>query len=202
MTAPQTRDADATRARILEAAFGLFVQKGFAGTAMREIAEASGVTKSLIHHHFGSKEALWEDVKEQAFAAYVEEQVAELNQASRPDRRLLHDGVVKYFSYLRDNPSVVRLLAWSHIEGDSSCGRIDRDLMQLGTERVRQGQLAGEVRADVNPAHVVCTFIHACTHWFEAASHHAEWPGVGSDDEFLDDFLKIFLDGLRPQSAR
>jgi len=198
MTVIQTRDADATRARIIEAAFMLFVRKGYAGVAMREIAEASDVTKSLIHHHFGSKQALWEEVKERAFAIYAEEQAAELEQASSADARLLRDGVVKYFHYLRDNPAVVRLLAWSHIEGDSSCGRMDAELMRLGAERVRQAQQAGAVRADVNPAHVVCTFIHTCTHWFEAASHHAQWPGVGSDDQFLDDFLKIFLDGLKP----
>jgi TetR/AcrR family transcriptional regulator len=75
---------------------------------------------------------------------------------------------------------------------------MDVELMRLGAERVRQAQVAGAVRADVNPAHVVCTFIHACTHWFEAASHHAQWPGVGTDEQFLDDFLKIFLDGLKP----
>lgn len=198
MNAIQTRDADATRARIIEAAFALFVEKGFAGVTMREIAERSEVTKSLIHHHFGSKEALWEAVKEHSFAIYAVEQIAELQQAPSADARLLRDGVVKYFHYLRDNPAVVRLLAWSHIEGDASCGQMDAELMRLGAERVRQAQAAGSVRADVNPAHVVCTFIHACTHWFEAASHHAQWPGVGTDEQFLDDFLKIFLDGLKP----
>lgn len=198
MSVIHTRDADATRARIIEAAFALFVEKGFAATSMRAIAEGSEVTKSLIHHHFGSKEGLWEAVKDHSFAIYAEEQAAELQQASSADAQLLRDGVVKYFHYLRDNPAVVRLLAWSHIEGDASCGRMDAELMRLGAERIRQAQAAGAVRADVNPAHVVCTFIHTCTHWFEAASHHAQWPGVGSDDEFLDDFLKIFLDGLKP----
>ena len=72
----------------------LFVRKGYAGVAMREIAEASDVTKSLIHHHFGSKQALWEEVKERAFAIYAEEQAAELEQASSADARLLRDGVV------------------------------------------------------------------------------------------------------------
>ncbi len=202
MSAIQTRDADATRARIIDGAFALFVEKGFAAVSMREIAAASGVTKSLIHHHFGSKEGLWEAVKEHSFAHYAHEQLAELEQAPSADARLLRDGVVKYFHYLRDNPAVVRLLAWSHIEGDASCGRMDAELMRLGAERIRQAQAAGAVRADVNPAHVVCTFIHTCTHWFEAASHHAEWPGVGTDEQFLDDFLKIFLDGTQPPSQR
>lgn len=202
MNEPQTRDAEVTRGRILEAALDLFVDKGFADVAMREIAEQSRVTKSLIHHHFGSKTALWEAVKEHALGLYAMDQKAELERAASPDARLLSDGVVKYFEYLKNNPKVVRLLAWSHLEGDESCGEMDAELMRLGAERVRQAQNAGIFRDDVNPAHVVCTFIHACTHWFEARTHHAQWPGVGSDDEFLDDFLKIFMRGLARTDSR
>ena len=198
MNAPQTRDADATRARILDAALELFVGKGFADVAMREIAERSGVTKSLIHHHFGSKEALWEATKEYAFSLYAEDQKAELEQAVDADARLLRDGVVKYFRYLQQNPGVVRLMAWSHLEEDSSCSEVDAELVRLGAERVRQAQQTGSIRPDVNPAHVVCTFVHACTHWFEARSHHESWPGIGSDEEYLNDFLRIFMDGLKP----
>lgn len=196
MNEPQTRDAELTRGRILEAALDLFVDKGFADVAMREIAERCGVTKSLIHHHFGTKDALWEAVKEHAFAMYALDQKTELEQATNADARLLRDGVVKYFEYLRGNPKVVRLLAWSHLEGDESCGEMDAELVRLGAERVRQAQEAGIFRNDVNPTHVVCTFVHVCTHWFEARSHHAQWPGIGSDDEFRDDFLKIFMRGL------
>lgn len=198
MNESQTRDAELTRGRILEAALDLFVDKGFAKVSMREIAQRCGVTKSLIHHHFGSKEALWEAVKEHAFGIYAEDQKAELEQATSADAKLLRDGVVKYFEYLKNNPKVVRLLAWSHLEGDESCSEMDAELMRLGAERVRQAQKVGIFRDDVNPAHVVCTFLHACTHWFEARTHHAQWPGVGNDDEFLDDFLKIFMRGLAP----
>ena len=48
-------DPEGTRAAILEAARRIFVERGPAAVALSEIAEASGVTKSLIHHHFGSK---------------------------------------------------------------------------------------------------------------------------------------------------
>src|SRR5690606_25552520 len=52
------RDPDATRAEILEAAEQLFLQDGFGRTSISAIARLAGVTKSLIHHHFGTKEAL------------------------------------------------------------------------------------------------------------------------------------------------
>jgi len=194
-----TRDPDLTRERILDAAHGLFVEKGFAAVSVREIAARSGVTKSLIHHHFGSKETLWETVKEQAFAAYAAGQEAEL-QSAAPDADLLKNAVTRYFEFLKANPEVVRLFAWTHLDEDQSCGRLDAELVRLGAERIRQAQARGLLRADVNPAHVVTTFVNACTQWFEARAHHSQWPGVGSDEAYLDDFLKIFMEGLLPRS--
>lgn len=196
MTESQTRDAELSRSRIIEAALALFVEKGFAGVAMRQIAERSGVTKSLIHHHFGSKEALWKAVKEHALGIYAQEQRDELENAENPDADLLRRGVINYFRFLKGNPQVVRLLAWTHIEGDESCGEMDAELVRLGAERIRQGQESGLFRDDVNPTHVVTIFVMTFLQWFEARSHHAQWHGVGSDDEFLDDFLKIFMRGL------
>lgn len=198
MNEPATRDPDRTRNAILDAAFSQFVAKGFADVTMREIAEQSGVTKSLIHHHFGSKEALWEAVKDHAFARYAEEQRAELENAETPDAGLLERGVVNYFRFLKDNPQVVRLLAWTHLEGDESCGEMDAELVRLGAHRIRQGQESGLFRDDVNPTHVVTLFVLTCLQWFEARAHHAQWPGIGSDEEFLDDFLKMFMRGLSP----
>lgn len=49
---------DQTRARILEAADGLFGSLGFDATTTRDIAERSGVNKALIHYHYGSKDEL------------------------------------------------------------------------------------------------------------------------------------------------
>lgn len=198
-TVTGTRDPDLTRERILDAAHGLFVKKGFAAVSMREIAVRSGVTKSLIHHHFGSKESLWETVKEQAFATYAAGQEAEL-QSAEADADLLKNAVTRYFEFLQANPEVVRLFAWTHLDEDQSCGRLDAELVRLGAERIRQAQARGLLRADVNPAHVVTTFVNACTQWFEARAHHSQWPGVGNDEAYLDDFLKIFMEGLLPRS--
>ena len=200
-TVAGARDPDLTRERILEAAYTLFVRKGFAAVSMRDLAQESGVTKSLIHHHFGSKEALWELVKEQAIAAYAEGQVAQLKAAEAPDAELLRDSIARYFHFLQHNPEVVRLFAWTHLDADQSCGQLDAELVRLGAERVRQAQARGLLRADVNPTHVVTLFVNGCTHWFQARAHHAQWPGVGSDAEYLEDFLKIVMEGLLPRPA-
>ena len=195
----QTRDPELTRARILEAATALFVEHGFADVSMSRIAADSGVTKSLIHHHFGSKEQLWEDVKEAAFEGYFRDQLAQLEAEDDPGPELLKTSVARYFRFLKDNPRVVRLFAWTHLEGDTSCGRMDKELVRFGAERVRQAQENGTLRPDVNPTHVVATFVMACTQWFEAEVHHDQWPGMGDDEDYLEDFLKIFMEGLLPR---
>lgn len=45
-----------TRQRILDTALGLFAERGYAGTSIRDIAEVLGVTKAAVHYHFAAKE--------------------------------------------------------------------------------------------------------------------------------------------------
>ncbi len=45
-----------TRERILDVALDLFIQQGFDGTSLREIAEQLGVTKAALYYHFESKD--------------------------------------------------------------------------------------------------------------------------------------------------
>lgn len=45
--------------RIVEAAYRLFLEQGYHGTSMRQIAERAGLTLGGIYNHFASKEAIW-----------------------------------------------------------------------------------------------------------------------------------------------
>lgn len=53
----ESRDLTA-RARIRNAAVGLFGRQGIAATSVRAIAEESGVSPGLVIHHFGTKDGL------------------------------------------------------------------------------------------------------------------------------------------------
>ena len=68
------RDADATtgRQRVLDAAAALFVQQGYAGTTLREIAESAGIKAGSIYHHFASKEALFVAVLHDGIVVMIE----------------------------------------------------------------------------------------------------------------------------------
>lgn len=62
MTAPPVprrgRDGAETRARIEAEALRLFAEKGVAGTSVRDIAQAVGVSEGALYRHFASKDAL------------------------------------------------------------------------------------------------------------------------------------------------
>lgn len=62
MRAIDTKQSPDTRERILDAAEALFVEHGFEATSMRLITGRAGVNLAAINYHFGSKEALIQDV--------------------------------------------------------------------------------------------------------------------------------------------
>jgi len=51
-----------TKDEILNAAEGIFVERGFSGSSMKSIAEKAHVAKSLLYHYFASKRELWDEV--------------------------------------------------------------------------------------------------------------------------------------------
>ena len=62
-----------TRKQILDASLRLFSEKGFAGTSVRDIAQAAGITDAAIYYHFASKRDLIEAlIEERGFTAALE----------------------------------------------------------------------------------------------------------------------------------
>ncbi len=70
--APEVR-----RAEILQAAWGLFAEKGYEGTTVALVLERAGIAKGTFYHYFPSKEALLDAVVE----AMTERGLAEVEAA-------------------------------------------------------------------------------------------------------------------------
>jgi AcrR family transcriptional regulator len=58
------KDAQATRRRILDAAYELFYRKGFGRVGIDDIAASAGITKRTLYYHFQSKDDLLASVLE------------------------------------------------------------------------------------------------------------------------------------------
>lgn len=62
ITAPPTRNANATRGRILAAAIELFAIHSYDEVGLREIVSAAGVSLPMVKRYFGSKAGLFAEV--------------------------------------------------------------------------------------------------------------------------------------------
>ncbi len=67
---------DATKELILEAARESLREQGYSGTSIRAVAERAGVQLSLVHYHFGSKQAVLVAVLERENEKLLERQQA------------------------------------------------------------------------------------------------------------------------------
>lgn len=70
-TPSRPRNAAATREAILQSAIRHFARAGYDGVGVRQIAQDAGVTAMLVNRYFGSKEKLFAEAVETAFAAPV-----------------------------------------------------------------------------------------------------------------------------------
>ncbi|QNS05624.1 TetR/AcrR family transcriptional regulator [Streptomyces xanthii] len=65
---PARSEGGGARERILDAAREEFAERGYEKTSVRGIAKAAGVDSALVHHYFGTKEAVFAASVEVAFA--------------------------------------------------------------------------------------------------------------------------------------
>ncbi|MGY2066056.1 TetR/AcrR family transcriptional regulator [Blastococcus sp. SYSU DS0619] len=105
---------------ILDRAAALFARRGFAKTSLQDIADAVGLSKAGLLHHFPSKEALHDAVLAQAgtLGQRVLAQVRDLPVGPDRDRRAIDVLVDIAF----DHPGVVALLLTPLTQGEPGCG--------------------------------------------------------------------------------
>mgnify|MGYP000502896578 CR=1 FL=1 len=76
--------SDDRREDILEGALRCFVDRGFHGTAIPQIAQRAGVAAGTIYHYFPSKEALFAEILVQLW----DSSAAQVDLTYQPDRPL------------------------------------------------------------------------------------------------------------------
>lgn len=88
--APVTRSrrGAASRQRVLNAAATLFSRRGYAATAMRDIARSAELKVSAIYYHFPSKEDLLLAVEKEAFTQLSERVLKNVERQNEPWARL------------------------------------------------------------------------------------------------------------------
>jgi AcrR family transcriptional regulator len=103
-----TRDAEATRRRLLEAAREEFAAYGIAGSRVDRIAENARSNKAQIYHYFDSKDGLFDAV----FDAMVRETVDDVPI----DPENLPEYAGRLFDSYEERPWVQRIATWYRLE--------------------------------------------------------------------------------------
>jgi AcrR family transcriptional regulator len=70
---PRQRRKEARPAELMAAALELFVEKGFTGTRLEDVAARAGVSKGTLYLYFDSKEALFKAVIQEGIVPILEE---------------------------------------------------------------------------------------------------------------------------------
>lgn len=116
-----------TKNDILDAADLLFGRLGFEAATTREIAEASGANKALIHYHFGGKEGLLDGVLDRYYARLTTALVGALGEEG-DIRARMHRLVDAYIDFLGENPNFFRIVQREAAGGP----RMDRIVARMG----------------------------------------------------------------------
>lgn len=196
-------DPVASRRAILEAARACFSKAGYAGTSMHDIAAAAGVTQSLIHHHFGPKDALWQEVRAFAFGEYIKQQ-RKLIESGSEDLALLRASMEAYFHFLAANPDILRLVAWLELDRPVEFTEQMKALHAEGVAVIEAGQRRGQLRDDVPARFILTAFVGLIRNWFQ--ERHLVLDGAGPersadvDRAYLGALWTVFSRGTAPRT--
>jgi AcrR family transcriptional regulator len=139
-----------TRDRIVAAARCVFAERGYDGASIREITTRASANLGAVTYHFGSKQALYEAVLEDALRPLFER----LTSSPSPSGESALDAVERsaraIFEHLRSNPDLQFLVLQQMATQDvmpAPAARVFGGIFGGLAARIAEGQRRGEVRS-------------------------------------------------------
>jgi AcrR family transcriptional regulator len=181
-----------TRAQILEAAQELIVERGYESTTMDEVAAQADVSRGTVFNYFPRKDAFLEAWIQARRAVIAELFEREQGQAVTTAERLRH-ALLALAELLESDVETNRAItrAWVVAGGQLRPGA--SATADLFADTIRYGQAQGDVRDDLDAAHVARVLLDA----YSGAL--VRWAGPETDvslREAVTTVLEVILDGL------
>ena len=169
------RDADRTRAEILDTAAREFAEKGFDGARVDEIAAKTRTTKRMIYYYFGGKEQLFTAVLERAYGV-IREAEQKLDVEHLDPVAAIRRLAELTFDHHEQHPDFIRLVSIENIHRAEHIARLP-ELVKINTPAVllldrilSRGRETGEFRSDVDAIDVHLMISAFC--FFRVANQH------------------------------
>lgn len=120
--------------QLLDVALRLFIEHGYQGTSIEDVASAAGVTRPIIYHHFGSKDGIYLACLRRARAELDQRMIGAAQETVQPQERVLR-GIDAYFAFVEDNRA-----AWAILFGGgvAVAGPAAAEAARLRTATVQQ----------------------------------------------------------------
>jgi len=142
-----------TEAKILAAAFSVFLANGKAGTRMQEIADEAGVNKSLLHYYFRSKDKIYLAVLKNVVKKIIMTIVENLDLTSGL-QQIIKDLIYGQINSIKDNKQVFQFVmgeVWMNPHEVKAVFKEaikiqDRSALSVILERINEAVIRKEIR--------------------------------------------------------
>jgi AcrR family transcriptional regulator len=154
-----TRDPEAKRQQLLDAALVEFAAHGISGARMDQVAKRAGCSAGLAYTYFKGKDELFDAVYEQ---------IVRLTVTTVPiDAEDLPGYAVRLYDANQANPEVGRLIFWYRLErGEAALATpLAVESTQAKIDAVRAAQAAGKVSDRFRAEEVVALVQHIAMLW-------------------------------------
>lgn len=203
------RRVEARTDQILDAAQGLFIEKGFAATTVDEIAGRAKISKGAVYLYFPSKEALLEGLVHRAVSPIAATVVAELDAADASDPRDTLSRVLRRFATAIQNEKTlaVPMLVIREAPNSPGIARTYRDeilarVIPAMAGLLERSQARGAIRP-VDPEMTVRTIVGPVLAHLVLAHFFGIVPEGGLQlERMVGNHLDILFDGLSPAGGR
>lgn len=191
------RRREVGRTAILDAAESAFAARGYHGASLRQLAKQAGVTQSLVHHHFGSKEGLYEAVKHRIAGQLLEESRGHLQPEGPLTTETLTGVIHDYIAFWTGHPDALRIRLWSRLEGDARPWLTD-EVMDAYRGWVERAVDSGLVRDDIPVFALMGQTMWLVLGWhMDRATFHASYPEHPAlDTEMPGHIVAVLLHGV------
>ncbi|MEO6905082.1 MAG: TetR/AcrR family transcriptional regulator [Ginsengibacter sp.] len=153
----KTESNSSTEEKIKVAARKMFMQKGFAATRTRDIAEESGINLALLNYYFRSKEKLFNEIMLEKMQQFFGILLPIVNDPSTKLETKIELMVSNYIDMLSENPDLP-LFVLGEMKGQSE--KIKKILpVQKITDKISFINQLKERRPDINPIHFLMNIL-------------------------------------------
>jgi AcrR family transcriptional regulator len=184
------------RDEIVDIAAGLFAEKGFVSTTVREIADRAGILSGSLYHHFDSKEAIAAEIVEKYYSGMVD-RYREVVATGEDEADILADFIRIAYEGIKEQPNAVALITNSsdqlfQLESFGHIRQEAKELEEIWMRVLRGGVKKGIFHPSTDPR-LTYTFIRdtiwPTTRWWRPGGRY-------SLDDIAERHIAMVLHGL------